>query len=123
MKAFLFAALFAFTSCAGLRAQDSEKADLVMKKLLTAQEAKDYEAFVADGTDQLKGALGKTQFEAAANLVDARLKVGYDLTLLGELNQRGYEVYLYRLRFKDSSDDMLATLSLKDGKVGGIYFK
>ena len=106
-----------------LHAQDTTKADTVFHKLLSASEAKDYDAFMADGTDQLKAALGKTQFEAAVNLVDARLKVGYDVTLLGELNQKGYEVYLYRLRFKDSGDDMLGTLSLKDGKVGGIFFK
>ena len=123
MKTTLCVVLFALSLCLHLRAEDATQAEQIIKKLLTAQETKDYNAFVEDGTDQLKAALGKTQFEAAANIVDARLKVGYDLTLLGELNQKGYDVYLYRLRFKDSGDDMLATLSLKDGKVGGIYFK
>ena len=115
--------MFTVSCCLGLRAQDTTKADETFHKLLAAQETRNYDAFVADGTDQLKAALGKGQFEAACNVVDARLKVGYDVTLLGELNQKGYEVYLYRLRFKDSGDDMLGTLSLKEGKVGGIFFK
>ena len=123
MKTAFFAFLLASSGCLGLQAQDTTKADGVFHKLLTASETRDYDAFVADGTDGLKAALGKGQFEAACNIVNARLKVGYDVTLLGELNQKGYEVYLYRLRFKDSGDDMLGTLSLKDGKVGGIYFK
>ena len=118
LAAFLFLAM-----SLPLRADDDAKADEIFQRLLAAQLKKDYDAFIADGTDQIKAALSKTQFEAAANLVGARLKVGYDSTLLGELNQKGYTVYLYRLRFKDSGDDMLATLSLKDGKVGGIYFK
>ena len=94
----------------------------MFKKLLTAQQSKNYDAFVADGTDQLKAALSKTQFEASSNILNARFKGGYDSSFLGELNQKGFEVYLYRLRFKDDGDDMLATLSLKDGKVGGIWF-
>jgi hypothetical protein len=52
-----------------------------------------------------------------------RTSGGYGLTFLGELNQHGYQVFLYRLRFKDGGDDMLATMSLKDDKVAGIYFK
>ena len=122
MKTILFAAAFTLFLCANLRAEDPAAADLIFKKLLAAQTAKDYDAFVADGTDPLKAALGKTQFEASSNLLNARFKGGYDYSPLGELNQRGFEVYLYRLRFKDGGDDMLGTLSLKDGKVGGIYF-
>lgn len=106
-----------------LHAQDQAKADDLFKTLLAAQAAKDYDAFVADGTDQLKAALTKTQFDASSNLMNARFKGGYDSSSLGELNQKGYEVYLYRLRFKDGGDDMLATLSVKDGKVGGIWFR
>jgi hypothetical protein len=52
-----------------------------------------------------------------------RTSSGYEATFLGELNQRGYQVFLYRLRFKDGGDDMLGTMSLKADKVGGIYFK
>ena len=54
--------------------------------------------------------------------MNKRTSGGYDITFLGELNQHGYQVFLYRLRFKDGGDDILGTMSLKDDKVGGIYF-
>ena len=84
--------------------------------------AKNYEAFVAHGTTELKAALTKTQFDASSDLMIARAKGGCDIDLLGDLNQKGYHVFLYRLRFKDGTDDMLGTLTLKDGLVAGIYF-
>jgi hypothetical protein len=106
-----------------LHAADGAQAEKIFKNLLTAQTAKDYDAFVADADDSLKAALTKTQFDAASNVMIKRTSGGYDTTFLGVLNQHGYQVFLYRLRFKDGGDDMLGTMSLKDDKVGGIYFK
>jgi hypothetical protein len=106
-----------------LHAADNAQAEKIFKSLLAAQTAKDYNAFVADATDNLKAALTKTQFDASSNILNQRTSGGYDTTFLGELNQHGYQVFLYRLRFKDGGDDILATMSLKNDKVGGIYFK
>jgi hypothetical protein len=105
-----------------VRAADNAQAEKIFKSLLAAQTTKDYNAFVADADDNLKAALTKTQFDAASNFMIKRTSGGYALTFLGELNQRGYQVFLYRLRFKDGGDDILGTMSLKDDKVGGIYF-
>jgi len=90
--------------------------------MLSAQEAHNYDEFVADADDNLKAALSQTQFDAASNLITKKLKDGYDLSPLGELKQKGFQVFLYRLRPKADGDDLLATLSIKDGKVGGILF-
>lgn len=106
-----------------LHAADNTQAEKIFKNLLAAQTAKDYDAFVADDDDNLKTALTKTQFDAASNFIIKRTNGGYETTFLGELNQHGYQVFLYRLRFKDGGDDILGTMSLKDDKVGGIYFK
>jgi hypothetical protein len=125
MKYLLFIAVFFVITSLSLRAYDADQAqaDTIFKKLVAAQLAKDYDAFVADGTTELKAALSKTQFDASSDLMISKLTPGYDLTPLGELDQHGYQVYLYRFRFKNGGDDMLGTLSLKDGQVGGIYFK
>jgi hypothetical protein len=113
-----------FLSCSfPIHAADNAQAEKIFKSLLAAQTAKDYNAFVADATDNLKAALTKTQFDASSNILNQRASGGYDITFLGELNQHGYQVFLYRLRFKDGGDDMLGTMSLKDDKVGGIFFK
>ena len=123
MKNILPIVALVFFAGFNLHAEDTAQADAIFKKLLAAQVAKDYDAFIADGTTELKAALGKTQFEAASDLMIPKLAEGYEITSLGELNQKGFEVYLYRLRFKNGGDDILGTLSLKDGKVGGIFFK
>jgi hypothetical protein len=52
-----------------------------------------------------------------------RFKAGYTATYLGDLNQKGFKITLWRLRFTDGGDDALATLSLKDGKIGGFWIK
>lgn len=106
-----------------LRAADTAQADKIFKQLIAAQTAKDYDAFVADADDNLKVALTKARFDASSDFMNRRTLGGYEITFLGELNQHGYQVFLYRLRFKDGGDDMLGTMSLKDDKVGGIYFK
>ncbi len=98
-----------------------EQAETTFKQLIAAQIAGDYEAFVAPGTTHLKAALTKTQFDASSAILAPLLKNGYTETFLGELNQKGYEVYLFRLRFAQG-DDILATMSLKDGEVAGILF-
>ena len=102
---------------------DQDLADQRLHQLVDAEADKDYASFVANGTTQLKAALTKTQFEASSDLLAPRLKAGCDIDALGELNQHGFQVYLYRLRCKDKGDDILATMTLKDSQVAGIYFK
>ena len=123
MKCLLLTLVLALFAGVTLHAEDDALADTFFQKLLAAQVAKDYDGFVADASTGLKAALSKTQFEASSDIMIPKLAAGYEITPLGELNQRGYEVYLYRLRFKNGGDDMLGTLSLKDGKVAGIFFK
>ncbi|MCX6970431.1 MAG: hypothetical protein NTV93_09800 [Verrucomicrobia bacterium] len=91
-------------------------------KLLAAISAGDYAAFVADG-DAAFQSLKREQFESVAAQLGPRFKSGYDVTYLGDMHQKGYEVTLWRLRFADGGDDFLATLSLKAGKVGGYWIK
>jgi len=91
-------------------------------KLVTALVNSDYDAFVADGDAAFKG-LKKEMFDSVCKQLSARFKSGYEVTWLGELKQTGYAVSLWKFTFKDGGDDMLGTLSLKDGKVGGFWIK
>jgi hypothetical protein len=91
-------------------------------KLVTAIVTDDYKGFVAHGNGAFQG-LKKDQFEAVVSQLSLKLKAGYDLSYLGDLNQQGYQVTLWRIRFNSGGDDLLATLSMKDGKVGGFWIK
>lgn len=122
MRCAILAALFLSTAILTARAEDDAQAQTLFNKLLAAQTARDYNAFVQDADDGVKAALTATQFNASCDILNARTKGGYDVAFLGELNKNGIEIYLYRLRFKDGGNDLLATLSLRNGKVAGILF-
>jgi hypothetical protein len=79
-------------------------------------------AFVTDGNAAFQ-ALKKGQFEGVVSQLGSKLKAGYDLSYLGDLNQQNYEITLWRIRFRAGGDDLLATLSMKGGKVGGFWIK
>jgi hypothetical protein len=91
-------------------------------KLLSAIVADDYNAFISDGEPAFK-ALKKEAFDSVVMQLSLRFKTGYEAIYLGELKQKGYQVTLWKLSFKDGGDDMLATLSLKEKKVGGFWIK
>jgi hypothetical protein len=111
--------------CAGMSliaAEPPLEAKTASAQLLEAIVSGDYAAFVANGDAAFRG-LTKPQFDAVAAQLGPHLKAGYESTYLGELNQKGFQVTLWRLRFQSGGDDALATLSLKDGKIGGFWIK
>jgi hypothetical protein len=95
------------------------QARVLFDQLLAATDAKDYDAFVANADETLRGALAKSQFDAVSDMMTRH--GSHTVTFLGELNKPGYEIYLYRVHYQD--EDVLGTMALKDGKVAGIYFK
>jgi len=89
--------------------------------LMEATVSDHYDDFIALCDARMKSALTKPMLEEVSAQIKPHATQGYDSEYLGELNQRGYQVYLWRLKFKDGSDDILATMSLKEGRVGGFY--
>ncbi len=88
-------------------------------KLFTALEKGDFEMFVADGDTAWKG-LKKPQFDGLAAQMGPKLKAGYAVTYLGELKRGTAVTTLWKLDFKGNADDMLATMTVKEGKVNGF---
>ncbi|MDX6765982.1 MAG: hypothetical protein SFU85_04245 [Candidatus Methylacidiphilales bacterium] len=103
-------------------AEPAPEALAASTKLLGAITAGDYAAFVADGDAAFKQ-LPQAAFASVAAQLGPKFKAGVTPTYLGDLKQKGFDVTLWRLRFADGSDDALATLSLKNGKVGGYWIK
>jgi len=106
-------------------ARTSEPAPLAkteITKLLGSLSSGNYADFVADG-DSAFHALPQTAFASVVSQIGAKLKAGYNLAYLGELKQHGYDVTLWKLSFPGGGDDLLATLSIKDGKVDGFWIK
>lgn len=102
-------------------AAPAPKVQQVFQKMISATISDNYEAFVADCNATMKAAISKEMLSSVSQQLAPRARQGYDTEYFGEMKQQGYDVYLWRLRFKDGGDDLLATMSLKDGKVGGFY--
>jgi len=122
VKAVLIAAAVAAciaTGCAPGAAKEDAQA---VAKLVAAIEASNYAAFVADGEPGFKG-ITPEQFHGVASALGPKLKAGKSVSYLGDLKQRGYRVTLWKIAYKDGSDDGLATLGMKDGKVGGFTIR
>jgi hypothetical protein len=91
-------------------------------KLVSAIAKKDFQSFVADGEPAFK-TLPEEEFTSFASQLAPKLNGDRDVTFLGALRQKGYRVTLWKVSFKDGNDDMLATLSVRNGKIGGFYIK
>jgi membrane glycosyltransferase len=92
-------------------------------QLLAATVANDYDGFLALCDSTMNTALTKPIFEAASQKIAPAMRNGYESTYLGELRKAGFAVHLWRIRLKQGGDDLLATLSIKDGKSGGFYIR
>lgn len=112
------AGLMTFSSAAAEADQTTRD---TFKTLMDATVADDLAGFTSVCDDTMKAAITAPTLDGVSKQIAPRAKDGYDSEYLGELNQHGFAVHLWRLRFKSGGDDILATLSVKDGKVGGFY--
>lgn len=120
IKSMIIAAAAVLTTVSAY-AEPDQTTQTLFKNLMAATVSNSYEGFIAECDAAMKAALTKPMLEGVSKQIEPRAKQGYDSQYLGEMTQRAYKVHLWRLRFKDGGDDVLATLSVKDGKAGGFY--
>ncbi len=95
----------------------------IFKKLLTALQSNDRDAFLADATDAVKKGVTEQVMEGLNKQLGSRLKKGNEATYLCQLKQRGLQVHLWKMTFKDGGDDVVVRVALKDGKVDGFFLQ
>ena len=94
----------------------------VVHHLLDAMAKKDYKGFVSQGTPDF-AQISEAEFNEVANSIGARLEEGYTIQYLGRLNQQGLDISVWKVSFSDGGDDLLATLNVQDGTVGGFFLR
>ncbi|MEY2508984.1 MAG: hypothetical protein QOH01_3313 [Verrucomicrobiota bacterium] len=120
IKSMIIAAAAVLTTVAAY-AEPDQTTQTIFKNLMAATVSNNYDSFIAECDAAMKAAVTKPVFEGVSKQIEPRARQGYDSQYFGEMNQHGYKVHLWRLRFKDGKDDVLATLSVKDGKAAGFY--
>ena len=94
----------------------------VVQQLLDAMAQNDYQAFTAKGTADF-AAIDQAQFTQVADSLSPRLQKGYGVEYLGTLRQQGLDISVWKVSFQDGGDDLLATLNVQDGRVGGFFLR
>jgi len=118
------AILFALFLTSGLlHAQEpAARVQTIFQNLMAAVQTGDHAAMTINGDAAFKTGLTKEMVAGVHALLAPRMKEGYTATFLTAMRQAGYEVYLWKLSFKDGRDDMLAKVLLnKDGQVAGFW--
>lgn len=82
---------------------------------------KDYKAFLANSDQALSQAATEAAFGEAADEWAPRLTAGFEASYMGAFKKGDYTVTIWKLVCADKGDDLLVTMSLKDGKVGGFF--
>ena len=102
-------------------AQAPQPIETIMKSMLAATQANLLPEFVASGDAAFQAGMTKPMLDSVNRQLGPRLRQGYTASFLSTLKQQGYTVYLWKLEFKDGKDDVLVTMSVRDGKVGGFW--
>lgn len=87
---------------------------------MDALEDDDYAGFIANASDEVRASLPKEIFERVVGLLGPRIKSGYSATWLGEVRKGKSRISLWKIEFRDGGDDMVAQMSVRDGKIGGF---
>lgn len=100
-----------------------QPAEKTMKSMISAIQANSLLDFVAPGDQAFQAGMTKEMLSSINQSLASRLTQGYTSTFLTKLNQQGFEVYVWKLEFKDGNDDVLVFMAVKDGKVGGFWLR
>lgn len=104
-------------------AQAPAPIEAIMKNMLAAVQANSLQDFVAAGDMSFKTGMTVPMLDAVSKQMAPRLKQGYTTAYVGKLNQHGYTVHLWKVEFKDGKDDFLVTMAVRNGEVGGFWFR
>ena len=104
-------------------AELDKKIEVAFKTQMMAIKNNDYASFTANGTAEFKK-LSKQNFERVNGGLMNGFKSGHQEQFLTALKQQGYQAYLWKISFKDGTDDLIAKMVMdKDGKIAGFWLQ
>jgi hypothetical protein len=104
-------------------AQAPQAAETTMKSMISAIQSNSLANFVAPGDEAFQAGMTKEMLSSINQSLASRLGQGYSSAFLTRLKQQGFEVYVWKMEFKDGNDDVLVFMAVKDGKVGGFWLR
>ncbi|MBD2362475.1 MULTISPECIES: hypothetical protein [unclassified Anabaena] len=88
--------------------------------ILDAIATGNYELFLRVGNADYKAGITKEMFDSVSSQLSPRMSEGYTITYFGQLKQREYQTYLWKLSFADAGDEFVIRMAVNEDKVAGI---
>ncbi|MEO7934122.1 MAG: hypothetical protein ABIT76_13290 [Chthoniobacterales bacterium] len=93
---------------------------VLFKNLLVSLRDDNHSQFLADADSGFRSAITAEIFGRVSADLQPRLASGCDEIFLGELQDRGAQVFIWKLSFSDGGDDLLARMGVRESKVSGF---
>ncbi|MBK1829860.1 hypothetical protein JIN77_03930 [Verrucomicrobiaceae bacterium R5-34] len=117
-------ALLALTTLSSSALEAPKESASALKVLLDATQNKDLEKFESVCNEVMQQAMTEETMAAVSQRFAEFLKQGYQASYMGSLDRKSVKTFYWKLDFKtDGRPDMLAELSMKDGKVAGFFIR
>jgi hypothetical protein len=101
-------------------ARPPPQVETTLRQMLEAVKDASNSRVVAPGDPRFMAGLTTTMFEDLSRCLAPRLMKGYSTSYFGQLRQRGYEVYVWKLTFDDGGDDLLLTAFATGVRITGF---
>jgi len=112
------------TLSSGVFAADADATQrATFDRLIHAIQANDRDAFLKDASEEVKKGITPDVLSSVSHNMAPHLAKGFDSAYLTRLNQKGCTVDLWKLTFKDGSDDSAIRVVTQDGKLVGFFIE
>ncbi|HIK05057.1 MAG TPA: hypothetical protein IGS40_10125 [Trichormus sp. M33_DOE_039] len=88
--------------------------------ILDAIATGNYDLFLTVGDVDYQAGITKEMFDSVSSQLIPRMSEGYTTTYFGQLKQREYQTYLWKLSFADAGDEFVVRMAVNGDRVGGI---
>lgn len=110
------------TQSASLLAAEADPAvQATFDRLIRAVQANDREAFIEGATDEMKQGVTPQVMERINRDLAPHLQKGFQPTYLCSLKQQGVLVQLWKVTFKDGSDDAVIRVAMRGDSLAGFF--
>ncbi|CAN5629037.1 hypothetical protein BH09VER1_BH09VER1_14580 [soil metagenome] len=123
IKSFLAAILLFLATLPVGRAEDAPaRAQTIFGNLMNSVQTGNYQGMLIGGSEAFQKGLTQEMAAKVSAQLSPRMQEGYSAQYLTSMHQAVYEVYLWKLSFRDGKDDLLAKVMIdKDSRVAGFW--
>lgn len=120
-KTLLFIVTLVFCISSAEAQEPAPRVQSIFQNLMNAVQTGDHAMMILDGDPGFKSGLTDAMVAAVHTQLGPRMLEGYSATFLTAMRQADYEIYLWKISFKDGGDDFLAKVVLTtDDQVAGF---